>query len=503
MFERFDKGRFFFFLLIALLISGVVPSCSDAGEGRKEQKLTLSSEEIVFPYEATSRGLAIESFGGEYTVVASQDWITTEKQVTGISVIVTENTSGEEREGKLVISAGELSKEVRIKQAGAPVTINVLPEQLSVAKGGGSETLQVVANTKSYEVSSLEEWIHITPNVDKGTVAVQIDENTTGTPRRGNINFVVANQVVKTVEVSQEGNVKLFLPYFKFGATAEQVKQFEQERKSILNREHDITGTGTQLAYGIKDQIFNEANYLVGLKGMQQVSLFVKDGMLSDENKLLFEDYLRSQGFEERTLQGYETTLSLTPKEKTMFINEQLQVKAELMKDRGQNHYRFVYYPVQLKAQPTFSNFPYFKKGATKAEVQNYEAGKGGTYSEEKSKINYGTEGAMKDRLFYTGENEQTFSRIYYIYYQGQKKQGLTQVSHYYSDHSSALYQGADGAYYLTREFIKLAKDNGYEYATYSSKLGYIFNNQKLGVKLYVLWYKDERFNWTLRLNIY
>lgn len=388
------------------------------------------------------------------------------------------------------------------KESLEPLNLSILQDKFEVSREGGSFEIQVSSNAE-YTVTTIDNWLHLTPNPSEGKVAVSVDENTATEKRVGHVNFLVEGKIVKVVEVSQEAAVSYFIPFLSFGTTAEQVKTFEQERNSVLNREHDITGTGTQLAYTISDEIFNEVNYLIGLKGLQQASLFVKDGTLTEENKNSYEEFLISQGFVKQTLKGYENTLSLAPKDKEVFINEQQQVRAELMTDRNHNHYRFTYYPVQLRDYPTFAEFPYFEKEITRAQVEEYERTKYGQSLSEKSQINYGEVGKMKDKLYFEGDGRNTYARIYYVYHEGQTRHGLVQISHYYADHSLALYQGVDGGYYLTREFIKLAKDNGYEYERYTAKYGYTFYNSSLNKRLYVLWYKDETFNWTLRINIY
>ncbi|MRJ08885.1 hypothetical protein EDL99_08410 [Ornithobacterium rhinotracheale] len=496
-----EKRSYFFFLGLVSLIS-ILSSCShDDGD---RTRLETAVQEVSFDYVASQKRVEINS-SGDYTVSASEDWFTVGKlwaDTNAVQILVKENPLAVEREGVVTLTLGQLSQKILVKQAKAPLKLTILQDNIEATKQGGNFEIQVTSNAQNYSVSTEESWLHLAPNPEEGKVSISVDENTTGEKRTGRISFLVDNQIVKSMEITQEGIATYALPYLLFGATAEQVKAFELERKNNLSRETDISGTGTQMAYGLTDKIFNEVNYLVGLKGLQQASLFAAGGTISEENKASFEEFLINQGFEKQTMKGYESTLAFALTDKPVFINEKTQVRAEFMSDRGQNHYRFTYYPVQQREYATFAEFPYFKKGATKAQVEAYEATQSGTLSSSKSEFNTtNSKGFIRDLLYFEGDAQKTFARTYYVYHPGQTTTGLVQITNYYADHSLALYQGLDGDYYLTKEFIKLAQDNGFNYSSFSTKYGYIFTGEN--VKLYVRWYKHETFGWTLRISIY
>lgn len=91
-------------------------------------------------------------------------------------------------------------------------------------------------------------------------------------------------------------------------------------------------------------------------------------------------------------------------------------------------------------------------------------------------------------------------ARVHYIYKTGDNI-GLAQTSYYYENPSIALYGGLDGKYYLTNEFIELAKKNGFVYSKVTSSGIYIFENG--AKKLSVSWQKDTYLSWVLRISLY
>lgn len=464
--------------------------------------LEVSKLEISFPSTESEESIKVETNQENFKVEASKDWINTKKSNEGILISVSENTQITKREGEVTITAASLKKSIKVTQTGSEINVGVLPETFLIEAQGGDFSFDITINTDEYELTSNADWLKL-GNKENKKIDFSVEKNETPNLREGKISVVVNGETKKEVTVAQKGKKIYPLPYLTFGATALTIKEFEEKRKNELIREQDISGTGTQIAYKVEDDIFNELIYLVNLKGYAQSSLFVKGGSLESDAKDKFEKYLLEEGFEERTEKGYLTTMSLSKEDKKVFVNLSKQVKAEFMADARYNHYRFVYYPNQANDYATFSSFPFFEKGITKEKVEEYENNNKGTLNTSKSNMNYGESGAKRDKLFFDVEGDEVLGRTYWVYYEGQTKHGLTQITNYYADVNLAFYQGLDGDYYLTKEFLSLAKANSFDYQGVNKNGASWFKSEAKGVNMYVQWYKDENLGWTLRISIY
>ncbi|MBV7441153.1 BACON domain-containing protein [Weeksellaceae bacterium TAE3-ERU29] len=489
-----------FFVISFLFAISLFSSCSD--DSVSKPYLKISKTDLSFSPSASNETINIETNQEAVKILASESWIKTEKSGNDLKISVEENTIAKERNGVIKIDAGNLHGEIKVKQDAAGVNITISPETINTESDGGTYNIQVSTNSPDYSAKTENNWIKIETNSEENTIKLTIDKNENKELRVGKVSFYVDGKIIKEIPITQQGVTSFVLPYLTFGATAIAVKGFEESRSNPILRETDIGGTGTQVAFKVTDEIFDEIVYLINLKGYAQSSLFVKGGTLNAENLTAFENFLLNEGFEKRTEKGYETTISFEKKDKTVFINSEKQVKIEFMSDRNHNHYRVIYFPVQTSDYTTFTELPYFEKGITKEQVMNYEAAHNGTLNDDKSKMNYGDENAKKDKLFFDVAGEEVMGRTYYVYFEGQQKHGLTQITNYYADVHLAYYQGLDGDYYLTKEFLELAKNNGFIY--YDNIGGSsVFKNEEKNIKMFVKWYKDSDLNWTLRIIIY
>ncbi|MCK0202959.1 hypothetical protein MWN41_08025, partial [Ornithobacterium rhinotracheale] len=67
-----------------------------------------------------------------------------------------------------------------------------------------------------------------------------------------------------------------------------------------------------------------------------------------------------------------------------------------------------------------------------------------------------------------------------------------------------AFYQGKDGKYYLTNEFIELAKQNNYDFIRYlATSDTYLFQNNVSKETLRLKWYKDKNYGWVVKIWIF
>ena len=259
------------------------------------------------------------------------------------------------------------------------------------------------------------------------------------------------------------------MPFVEFGKVANDIKEFEKVRKSTLKSEKDL-GSGTQLTYTVKDPLFGEVQYVTNLRGFQRAGLYSKEPTMTDAQKADFQAFLLQEGFEKISIQGFKTTLSISKETKEAFVHKEKQVLVQFMADAKANHYAFSYYPVQQKNFATFSAVPsLFKKGATDAEVAQYEAANGGTLDAANSPAS----NASRNAFLYKVNKNNVISRTYFVGKATNNRVGLFQTTFRFSNATAAFFAGLDGEYYPTKEFSALLLKEGFEYSGVS-KNGYV-----------------------------
>ena len=151
----------------------------------------------------------------EYSVSVSADWI---KQ-TGTRGLVSrklvfsveENTSNNDREGRITIKALEgiiPDQVISVSQAGKDAII-VKDTSFDMPYGGGAVEVKVEANVE-FEVKPGSDWIHYvqTRAMSTSTVCLSVDENLTYSSREGKVEIVQkGGPLSHTVKIKQAGRI--------------------------------------------------------------------------------------------------------------------------------------------------------------------------------------------------------------------------------------------------------------------------------------------------------
>jgi hypothetical protein len=122
-----------------------------------------------------------------------------------ITVTYDKNSSASGRSGTITISAPSVSDVVvTVNQAGA--TLAVTPASQSVTAPAGTTTFSVASNT-TWTVTESVSWLSVSPmsGTANGTLTVTYDQNTSTTPRTGQITVTVAGLTPVVIMVSQAG----------------------------------------------------------------------------------------------------------------------------------------------------------------------------------------------------------------------------------------------------------------------------------------------------------
>lgn len=176
---------------------------------------------IIVPTQAfvlTSEGRTIDvevQANVQYTVDISVDWIrqpgTKGLSTTQYSFIIAENTTYDDREGKITIKSQNTSvpdQIITVKQAQKDAIL-VKDTSFDLPYGGGEIEIKVEANV-AFDVKPAVDWIHYvgTKGLSSSTLKLTIDENTTYSVRQGQVDISQQGGSIKhTVMVNQAGRI--------------------------------------------------------------------------------------------------------------------------------------------------------------------------------------------------------------------------------------------------------------------------------------------------------
>ncbi len=443
-------------LLKMLAIVGVlfVTSCSSDDE---ESTLNLSKTRVEFSRSTGTQKVSVDTNVDSWTAMASgAEWVKASGSGSSLVIKVEENTTIHSRTAEVLVFAGEATAKLEVKQKGAEGSAVVTPESLELNENQGETVFEVEANDDNWTVETDADWLTLTQNKRRGEVKVVYADNKTSTARTAKILVKVGNSIVE-VNVTQSGSLLYFLPYLEFdGATKDAIKQFEEGRGSKF--EKDLSG-GASLTFSTSSKVFNKLVYLVTDK-YEVVFVDAIDLNTFYSYAEGFYKFLKEKGFTEIYADDYDIE---------MYFNEEKRIRATIDTNYKANtaSIKYEYIPKQTGSYTTFKKLPTLpvEWGASKVDVETYEASNGGTLKEEKED-NVGGYYFVEYNVSNSSEEGDVFYRQYNIakadsqYY----KAGFGYIERHMRNYELAFFQTSDSRYVLTEEFMKLCEKQGYKY---------------------------------------
>lgn len=184
----------------ALACVAIVSSCSDDDDnnnGGGDITLTAAPTSLTFYADATAAKTVTVTTNatGAIKAEANEDWITPTVNGKTVSVVVTANTTGEEREGEITISTpGAPNEKVTVTQSkdNAPisVTLTALPNPGEFTKEGGDVTFTVTTELENWDAAVEGDGFTLkSKDVATKKVVVSATANTATTVRTGKLTF--------------------------------------------------------------------------------------------------------------------------------------------------------------------------------------------------------------------------------------------------------------------------------------------------------------------------
>lgn len=200
---NFMIKRFFHIFLVSALLLFCTSSCKP--EEVVQPELIVAKEEIPFTKNAGSILLAIKT-NVKWRASSNESWCTLspasgEAGSRQIAVWVTENTSVAVREAIITITAGSLSKQVKVIQA-QKVVFTISQKEFNVPGQGGEITVTIQAS-QDFTTAIQAAWItQKSISADKKTQIFTVAENDLDSLREGTITFT-SGSMTEIVSVRQ------------------------------------------------------------------------------------------------------------------------------------------------------------------------------------------------------------------------------------------------------------------------------------------------------------
>ncbi len=208
--------KYFSFWLILLLTA--LYSCSSS-DPEVQPELIVAKEELTLAKGSGTTMLAIKT-NVNWTATSSQSWCTLspssgEAGTKQITVAATENTTNDTREAVITVTAGSLSKQIKVTQELTNLLV-VKKSTYDVSADGGQITVEL-QTTAAHTVTINQDWISqtATRTVTNKTEVFTIANNASLFSRVGTITFTMAG-LIETVTINQAAK-DLFIAADKTG----------------------------------------------------------------------------------------------------------------------------------------------------------------------------------------------------------------------------------------------------------------------------------------------
>lgn len=189
---------------------GKCTKCS--GKGYVWADIVLSDNSITLSHQGESKYVTV-TINQSWKATCSASWITlkdAEGRNSGkITITADVNTSEDSRSATLVISYGSKSEYVSITQKGVPVNLSISPDDFSIHRNGGEQTLKVTSDTY-WTVSTDATWIGLSKYSGDGNGEVVVTAPANEGNARSAIITFTHNKTKVEVKVSQDA--KLYVP---------------------------------------------------------------------------------------------------------------------------------------------------------------------------------------------------------------------------------------------------------------------------------------------------
>lgn len=384
-----------------------------------------------------------------WVVSANALWVEIEQHEKQFILSISKNELPVERKASVLIIAGGAARKLELVQSAGAGELHVTEEEILFDQFAQDHFLRVVSNSGAWEVEVSEpSWIKVEQIIEDNRLKILVDENTSQGPRSGKI-FIKSANLVREIKVEQSGKLLYLLPLLSPGSNMEDVRKFEEQRKSSLILDKNFL-TGGGHTYRTISPLFPKVVYNFSSDKIYEIDMIPDDVLtLTSEG---FHNFLIENGFESKGDNGSEK-----PYVKKVKIGDaSYEVRAQILYavPRQPQVVKFLILNRQPKAMPTFSELP---KGfnnissGTKSAVMAWEASNGGKLSQSNSAGNF----------YYFDVLDKIYIGRDYIF--SDDGSAIQQMRMFTYDIDKVFYLAGENNYQMTDEFKALLEREGYK----------------------------------------
>lgn len=168
---------------------------------------SVSPEYVNFGKDSESQSISVEHDGLDFMIESSPSWVSVVKKGNGIIVSADDNTSSKNKEGVIVLTCGNLTKKIRVKQGAATTYMRFEPTSLRLPKGASTHDLVwhvgIDYDGYDFDINYNSDWLNV--DKDDNLIFIRASDNETGANRYGSITIKSGN-INKRLEVMQFGS---------------------------------------------------------------------------------------------------------------------------------------------------------------------------------------------------------------------------------------------------------------------------------------------------------
>lgn len=468
------------------LLSFLLLAYSCQNEGFEElDRLELTTQaDVKSSAEATEQIVGVETNYSKWVAVSKASWLTATPAGKNLVLQFEANPSLQSRSTEVVLTAGGMTKTLKVVQAGQTnlaLELDGVGEVLDLTKTATQRRFLVRTNAEVWTVSSDADWLSAEAAPANAELLVRVTENATTTTRVGRLTFTAEGKT-STLQVRQEGKIHFLLPYSEWGKNLADIEALEAARGSMQQSSPNETNRIPYYTYKTQSVAFPTVRY----EFMDYGDSFLYATALQAANPDLvysseFRQWLNEQGFV-RVTHASVTSGSIE------YIHSAKRLKLytyahKLTNDAPTNTGMVYIVPLysQPSRQPALSSLDLGLSTfgtSTLADVEDWESRNGGHYDAEFTN-NIGIRFWFAEAPFY--------GRGYFFsegaaQADGTKPLLMSEKLYIYYDYSQFLYLYGAIAY-PTNEFIELARRYGYILDRYDPvRRWYVFFNNNTGM---------------------
>lgn len=444
------KKIFYFIPIVSLVLIGLYSCQKDLKEA---VFLELSDNTTIeIPSSGGQKSIGVRTNYGKWVATPNVDWIQVNQEADAFTITVGTNKSPELRKGEVFVYAEGDPKRVLVEQLPGEGPIFISREKVEVDQFENTVEIKVKSTFGDWSLEgNLPEWISALRVPGEDILTLTIHENTHKTAREHKV-FVKNKYASEEILVTQSGIMRYILPYLTPGASSEDVKVFEEARKSVLQIDAQYQYGGAH-TYVTKSQLFRTIKYGYNNKNLFSAVIEVEDVLTIIDDEFI--TMLEEEGFK---FVG-DNNVELVYVKETQEGSAYYDIVANISYNPAdKNNYKKVTFRIirgQKMPHPTYKEIPLglgrFDVSAT--DVTAWESTHGGKMSKSKSTVGE----TFSDYFYDVYKNPYVIRR--YIF---DAQDNLLNMHIFLYDVNKMFYSAGENKYILTREFKKLLVESGF-----------------------------------------